>query len=467
MKRLICCVAVALLFAPGVYSADSPRPNIVVILIDDLRWDDIGCMGHPFSKTPNIDRIAKEGILFQNAFATTPLCSPSRASFMTGQYVHTHGIIDNTERSAQSHRLVTFPKLLHDGGYETGFIGKWHMGNDDSRRPGFDYWLCMKGQGTTFDPELNQDGKSQKVSGYVTDILNDRAIGFVKREHKKPFLLYLAHKALHPELTQNADGSLSDPNASNYVPADRHKRAYGDDKIPRRRNVQDSLDGKPALQRKIGQLPPLGPKTGTTDDSIRDRLRMLLAVDEGIGMLLKSLEQTNQLNNTMIVFTSDHGYFYGEHGLSVERRLAYEEAIRIPLLIRYPTLVKAASTSAALVLNLDLAPTLLEVGGVPAPPNMEGRSMVPLLKGEPVNWRRSFLIEYFTDTVFPRVLKMGYQAVRTERWKFIHYQELEGMDELYDLQNDLYELKNVIREPSAQDALTNLRSERQRLLKSK
>src|SRR4051794_25845941 len=186
----------------GATSDTALRPNIVIILMDDLRWDEVGCVGHPFVKTPNIDRIAREGVMFRNAFATTPLCSPSRASFLTGRYAHAHGVTDNVDRSALSHQLVTWPLLLHRAGYETGYVGKWHMGVDDTRRPGFDYWVSVKGQGTYNDPELNEDGRVAKVPGYVTDLFNDRAVAFVSRPRAGPFLLYMAHKAVHPDLIQ-------------------------------------------------------------------------------------------------------------------------------------------------------------------------------------------------------------------------------------------------------------------------
>jgi N-acetylglucosamine-6-sulfatase len=464
---LLGLAAAALGTLPGRSSAaDAPaRPNIVFVLMDDLRWDDLGCAGHPFVRTPHVDRIAREGALFRNAFATTPLCSPSRASFLTGLYAHRHGITDNTDRSALSRRLVTFPRLLHDAGYETAFIGKWHMGVDDAPRPGFDHWVGVPGQGTYRDPELNVDGKRVKVAGYTTDVFTDRALAFLKRERVRPFLLYLAHKAVHPELAQGPDGRVSDPGASTFLPALRHKKLYAGAPVPRRPNVKDTLEGKPALQRKVGDLPPLGMKTGTSDEAVRDRLRLLAAVDEGVGRIFKALEEAKQLDNTLIVFTSDHGYFYGEHGLSVERRLAYEEAIRIPLLMRYPRLIKPGTKPDGLSLSVDLAPTLLDLAGVGPPRGMHGRSLVPLLKGEETDPRRSFLIEYFSDTVFPRVHKMGYRAVRTGRWKYIRYAELEGMDELYDLKNDPYEMKNMIKEPGAREALGRLKGELGKLLK--
>jgi N-acetylglucosamine-6-sulfatase len=443
-------------------ASPATRPNIVFILMDDLRWDE---MDYPFVKVPSIKRIAREGVKFTDAFVTTPLCSPSRASFLTGQYAHKHGIIDNTARDALSHQLVAFPRLLHDAGYETAFVGKWHMGLDDNPRPGIDYWVSIKGQGTYLDPEINANGTRKKIPGYVTDIFSDYALEFLKRKHTQPFLLYVSHKAVHPDLTQNADGSLSDPSAGKFIPAERHKNLYADANIPHRPNYGRAPEDKPALLRKIGGLPPLGSETGTDDETIRNRLRMLASVEESVGRIFKALEDAAQLDNTLIIFTSDESYFYGEHGLSVERRLAYEESARIPLLMRLPKLIKPGSTIGQLALNLDIAPTLLEVGGASIPANIHGRSLVPLLKGEHVPWRDSFLIEYYSDKVFPRMLNMGYQAVRTSQWKYIHYVDLEGMDELYDLKADPYELKNLITDAKSQTALKELRATREKLLR--
>ena len=444
------------------------RPNIVVVLVDDLRWDEIGCAGHPFARTPNIDRIASEGVRFRNAFCTTPLCSPVRACLLTGLHTHHHGILDNINRNEQSHRLKTFPQVLQRNGYNTAYVGKWHMGNDDTARPGFDYWVSMKGQGTSFDPLLNVDGERKKFSGHTTDVLNEKAVAFIRQERQQPFCLYVAHKALHPELTQRDDGSITDPKAAKFLPAKRHRELYADAAIPRRLNVTDSLKDKPALQREIEGLPPLGPATGTSDKTVRDRLRMLAAVDEGVGLLLAELERSGELDNTVFVFTSDHGYWYGEHGLSVERRLAYEEGIRIPLLVRYPRLVKSGGVIDQFALSIDLAPTLLDLAHATATFSMDGRSLVPLLKGEhPADWRTSFLIQYNTDTVFPRVHKMGYRAIRTKRWKYIRYNELNGMDELYDLKNDPYEMENVVNRPDSKMVLNRLSSEIDGLLKCK
>jgi N-acetylglucosamine-6-sulfatase len=441
------------------------RPNIVFILVDDLRWDELGIAGHPFIKTPNIDRIGKEGAMFRNAFMTTPLCSPSRASFLTGLYAHTHGITDNVDRSAASHRLMTFPLLLHQSGYETAFIGKWHMGNDDSPRPGFDRWVSFKGQGTYLNPDINEDGKTVKPSGYITDILSGYAVEFIRRRHDKPSLVYLAHKAIHPEVTQNNDGSVNLAESERFIPAERHKNLFAGKTIPRRPNAMRTPEGKPALQRRIGDLPPLGANTATPDEAILGRQRSLIAIEDGVGEILRALKETGQLDNTIIVFTSDNGYFYGEHGLSVERRLAYEESIRMPLLVRYPKLIKPGATRDEFALNIDIAPTLLELAGAPAPATMQGRSLAPLLKGQKTAWRNSFLIEYYSDKVFPRIFKMGYQAARNGRWKYIRYLELEGMDELYDLKADPYEMKNLINQPGAARAREEIKTELERLLK--
>ena len=439
------------LSASGTESAT--RPNIVFILLDDLRWDEVD---YPFVKIPSIQRIAREGVRFRNAFVTTPLCSPSRASYLTGQYAHKHGISDNTDHSPRSHELVTFPRLLRDAGYETAFVGKWHMGLDDNPRPGIDHWVSVKGQGSYLDPEFNVNGRRETKNGYFTDILNGYVLDFLKQKHTKPFLLYISHKAVHPDLTQYADGSVSDPSGGKFIPAERHKSLYADAQIPHRPNYAKPPEGKPSLLRQIGDLPPLGPKTVTDDETIRNRLRMLASVEDGVAEIFKMLEDQKQLDNTLIIFTSDEGYFYGEHGLSVERRLAYEESIRIPLFMRWPKLIKAGTSVEQFALNIDIAPTLLEIGGASAPKEIHGRSLVPLLRGEKVPWRDSFLVEYFSDKVFPRISKMGYQALRDERWKYVHYVDLDGMDELYDLTADPYEMNNLAQRSQSADTVAQM-----------
>ena len=438
----------ALALAPLTAAAASPpggtaarqRPNIVVIQTDDQRWDALSCAGHPFLKTPNIDRLAKEGAMFQNAFVTTPLCSPSRASFLTGRYAHAHGIIGNGPDGAEiSHRLRTWPAMLRESGYETAYVGKLHMGNDPSPRPGFDRWVSLPGQGRYMNPRMQIDGELREVKGYVTDLLSDFAVEFIKkpRDAGKPFAMIVAHKAVHGPFT----------------PAERHKDLYADEPLPRRPNVEDDLSGKTYLKGKV--------QGGPGENSIRNMLRAIVAVDEGVGRILAALEETGQLDNTLVVYSSDNGYFFGEHQMG-DKRAAYEESIRVPLLMRYPRLIKAGSTPAGMALNTDLAATFLELAGVAVPKDMHALSLVPLLVGKGAKWRSAALLEYFFEKRFPVV--PTWQAVRTDRWKYIHYPDSKGIDELYDLQADPYEMKNLIADDSAKATLDQLKSQLRQLL---
>ena len=440
-------------------------PNVIVILVDDLRWDDIGIAGHPFVQTPTIDQLARDGARFLNAFATTPLCSPSRAAILTGQYVHTNGIIDNTARDSASHRLSTFAIPLQAAGYETGFFGKWHMGNDDTRRPGWSHWVAMKGQGEAINPNLNVDGQRLVAQGYVTDILTQYTVDFMRRSRGKPFMVFLAHKALHPNVQQRDDGSVAQlqNQSGGFVPAERHRGRYATAVVPRRQNATVPVQRKPALQRAIPGLAPLSPATGTPDRDVRDRLEMLLGVDESLARIDSTLRELGELENTVVIFTSDHGYFYGEHGLNEERRLAYEETVRIPLIVRDPRNTRRGTTPSQMAQTIDLAPTILSLAGVTDTVRRQGTSLVPILEGSPTSWRSSVLVEYYTDQVFPRTLTMGYQAVRTERHKYIHYLELQGMDELYDLEADPFELNNLIGTEEGKRLLPSLQAELARL----
>lgn len=436
-------------------------PNIIFILVDDMRWDQLSLMGHPFIKTPNIDRIGKEGCTFENAYVCTPLCSPSRASFLTGQYPHKHRIINNDRNglASISHKLVTFPQVLRRAGYETAFIGKWHMGDDDSRRPGFDQWISFRGQGLFIDPVINDNGQRKQTTGYMTDLLNHYALDFVNKKHQKPFLLYLSHKAVHGP----------------FIPAKRHEQLYTDVKYTYPKSANSNLDGKPALKRKVDpvevvRIPnatpePMEPRYGRgweREDIYLDHARCLASVDEGVGELFDALEKSGQLDNTMIIFASDNGFLFGEHGQFMNKRVAYEESLRIPLLMRFPQLIKSGVKQEQLVLNIDIAPTLYDLANVNPPIKMHGRSLLPVFKNSKEKVRDGFLAEYFIERITP--LHAEWQAVRTERWKYIYYPNLSGMDELYDLKNDPLEMENVIKKQQYSDILTEMKKSLLQLL---
>ena len=468
---LLFAAALLLLAVPPLAMAQADdRPNFVVVLVDDMRWDDFGAGGHPFVRTPNIDRVAAEGAMFLNAFTTTPLCSPARASILTGLYAHTNGIIDNTNR--RGHDLNTFPRQLDSTGYDTAFVGKWHMGTDGTPRPGFDTWVSLIGQGTNTDPELFVGSERLKFEGHVTDVLTDQAVSFLEVPREEPFVLFFSQKAVHP------DPSLGLIEGG-FIAADRHLGIYDDEPVARLPSAGVPPLDKPALVRRVPDLPPLGPGTSTTDATIRDRLEMMTGVDESVGRLLETLERTGELDRTVFVVTSDHGYFYGEHGLNAQRRLAYEESVRIPIAIRYPGLIEPGTRPEQMVLIIDLASTILDLAGQEPEDPVHGASLVPILSGaNPGGWRTSLLIEHHSDPddylrrvpgpgrdlEFTRVLSMGYKAVRTERYKYIQYTELEGMDELYDLEADPYEMNNIIDAAEAAPLLEDMQDELVRLL---
>jgi N-acetylglucosamine-6-sulfatase len=446
MRHLLSAVAAVVLLAAQAAAAD--RPNFVFVLVDDLRYDGLGCTGHPFVKTPHTDRLAKEGVNFTTAFVTTPLCSPARSSFLTGKFVHSTGVLGNGNNNELSHRLVTFPKLLHDAGYATAYVGKWHMGNDDSPRPGFDRWVSFKGQGQYENPPLNVDGKAAVATGYMTDLLNGQAGKFVKEQKgDKPFCLYLAHKAVHGPFT----------------PAERHKGLYTDDKYPP--PPADDRSGKPAITENTAKEAPKKKAAAPKGDFgvMRSQMRCLMAIDEGVGMLLQALEESKQLDNTVFVFTSDNGYFWGDHGGLGDKRWAYEPSIRIPLLLRYPKLAKAGTAIPQMVANIDIAPTFLDLAGVKAPADVQGKSFVPLLKGDATGWRAALLTEYFKEPMYPRT--PTWQSVRTEKWKLIHYPDNPAWNELYDLAADPHELKNRVKDADAAGPLKELQAELAKQLK--
>ena len=434
-------------------------PNVVVVVVDDLAADVMGQGSRfPFLKCPNVERLQREGATFERAFVPTSVCSPSRASLLTGTYAHTHGVRVNDIQDLMD-VLPNFPGLLEGAGYDTGFVGKWHMNNGSSEpRLGFDYWLSFAGQGVYTDPTLNENGHKFKASGYVTDLLSDYTVKYIQTPREKPFCLVVSHKAAHTDDTR-------------YVPAPRHENAFEGEAFPEPPSFNDPLAGKPAWQRRYaecglgrkgwedcGEVPAaLPPRAWNAFDENRlNHLRTLLAVDEGLGTLLQALTNMEQLDNTVVVFTSDNGYMLGAHRL-FDKRVMYEESLRVPMVARFPKKLTAGRKSARLVSTLDLAPTFLELAGQAVPDTMLGASLLPLFADEGTPWRDRLLYEYFQEAPGPAVPTM--LGVRTERYKYVTYPELtEDIDELYDLEADPYELRNLIADPDYAPLLGELQT---------
>jgi N-acetylglucosamine-6-sulfatase len=322
------------------------------------------------------------------------------------------------------------------------------------------------------DPELFEDGRIHEVEGYITDVLTDRAVSFISLERADPFFLYIGHKAIHPDATQLDDGSVDLSVPRGYVPAPRHLGRYENAVFARRPSQISSLDelsGKPALQRALASkyseeiMEVFGEEEldpGTREETIRRRAEMLLAVDEGLGRILEVLEARGALDDTFVLFTSDNGFFYGEHGLSLERRLPYEESIRAPLVVRFPPMVESGSRIDDLVASVDFAPTVLDVAGAPIGSQIQGHSFLPLLRGTDSDWRQSLLIEFFTyENPFPWLVDMDYRAIRTDRYKYIHWVHHPQEGELYDLVEDPFETRNLINDPGLSDVAVSLRTE--------
>jgi N-acetylglucosamine-6-sulfatase len=424
--------------AAGRLWAGEKKPNILFILTDDHRYDAFSCMGHPVVKTPNLDRIAREGALFRNTFVTTSLCSPSRASFLTGQYAHTHGVVTN--HTMWNDRNVTFLELVKKAGYDTAFIGKWHMpGNRLPQLRGVDEFITFTkegGQGVYYDCPLIINGiETPRPGKYITNDLTDFALRFIEKKRKNPFCLYLSHKAVH----------------FGFRPPEHLKTLYeGQDlHLPPESDTWATLTNNNIF---VGAPLPM-------HMLYRNYLRVVASVDEQVGRLLGLLERMGELDNTVIVYAGDNGHLFGEHGL-YDKRNAYEESMRIPLLIRYPKLVGRTGPRDQMVLNIDLAPTLLEIIGAEIPSFMQGRSMAPFLKNPSLEGRDAFLYEHFP--VFPIPIP-GITAVRTKDFKYIRYQKGTWRDQLFDLRNDPRELHNIIGTKAGKEALPDLQKRLEQL----
>ena len=452
--RYCCRVLITSLFCMcHAYGAlpEKARPNIVFILIDDLRYDTFGYMGHPWIETPHIDALAQGGLRFTNAFVTTSLCSPSRASFLTGQYMHNHKVVDNAQRMPEGTR--TFPQLLQGAKYQTAFIGKWHMGGSSAApRAGFDHWVSFPGQGT-YAPgkqSLNVNGKQVPRQTYMTDELTDYALEWLdKRSADQPFLLYLSHKGVH----------------GLYDPAERHLDRYMEasfDPPATMANTRENNAGKPMWvqdQRNSWhgvEFPYYGRSRQSVPEMYRHYCEMILSIDDSVGRVMQALKDRDVVRNTLVLFTSDGGHLWGEHGL-IDKRCAYEESIRIPLLAHYPALITAQQTCNALVANIDIAPTVLELAGLRVPKWIDGKSLSALLR-EPSatgSWRQSLLYEYYWEAQFPQTPTMF--CLRGHRYKLIQYHGVWDTDELYDIAADPLETRNLISSPQHQQRVSQMR----------
>jgi N-acetylglucosamine-6-sulfatase len=440
------------------------RPNILLILTDDHRWDALSAKGHPFLETPNLDRLLQEGVDFTNAFVTTSLCSPSRASIITGRYAHNHGVVDNYHPVHDD--LIFFPELLQKVGYETAFVGKWHMGDTDEKQRGFDHWVSFKGQGVywPFDEGLkvkgryvpqanrtgfNVNGTRVAQKGYITDELTDYALEWMrprietggdKPENRKPWFLYVSHKAVHADFlppNRHAFKYEKEPFQPPATWADKPE-AFRD--VPRW--VQNQRNSRHGVEFAYYMNLDL-------EKYYKRYCETIVAVDESVGRLVEAMNAKGALENTLVIYMGDNGFLFGEHGL-IDKRCAYEESMRIPMIARWPGGLKSGAKVQQMVANIDVAPTLLAAAGSSIPDSMDGRNFLPLAarapSGEKVKWRRELLYEYYWERNYPQTPTV--HALRGDRFKYIRYHGVWDVDELYDLESDPREQKNLINDPA-------------------
>lgn len=468
MKQLL-IVLLLVLTGDLASAAVAKRPNILFMLTDDQRWDAIGLGGSKHLKTPNMDRLGREGVYFKNAFCTTSLCSPSRASILSGLYAHAHGVVDNfTEYPAN---LKSFPMVLQSAGYDTAYIGKWHMGeNNDEPRPGFNWFVTHKGQGKYFDTEFNINGMKREVmKGYYTTTVTDMAEEWLKRPRDgKPWCLMVGHKAPH----------------SFYFPEPKYSKSFEQVRVPYPETAF-MLEDKPAwIKQRLhtwhGIYGPLFDwRKKFPDDSpeaVKDFEAMtraywgtLQSVDDSVGRLYELLRQRRELDNTIIVFMSDNGILNGEHGM-VDKRTAHEPSIRIVQVVRFPGLVKPDQPKVIeqQVLTVDLAPSLLELCGAPALKGIHGKSWVKLVQRGDRSWRNSFLYHYNYEKQFPYTPNV--RSVRTETWKYTRNPHGDGgpdrhLPELYNIEFDPEERHNLAANPKYAGVVKDMQRELLRVMK--
>jgi len=456
MKRVAALVVALILAsplqwlaAPALYAADR-KPNFVYVFTDDQRWDALGVVQReqgekgrfPWLKTPNLDRLAAEGIRFRNAFVVNSLCAPSRATLVTGQYGHVNGVVNNHTPHPEGN--LSLPALLRPAGYVSAYVGKWHHDGQSGKRPGFDYSASFVGQGKYFDCPIEVNGVATPSKGFVDDVTTDYATDFIRENNNRPFLLILGYKTCHGPFT----------------PPPRHEKTYEGEDARRSPNL-----GLRAPYRPAGANPGgVKGKSAASPDSptVPTNLGMfrgITAIDDNIGKLLDLLDELKLADDTVFCFSSDNGYYLGEHSLS-DKRSAYEEALRVPMLVRYPRLVPKGRTDDHMVLNVDPAATFLDLAGLPVPTAMHGRSWKPLLEGQAdVLWRDSFFYCYFFERGYATPTTT---AIRTQSSKLIKYPGHNDWTEVFDLEADPYETKNLAADPAHAELRKSLEAEYKR-----
>ena len=476
-----------LLAVPALAAEPAKQPNIVFIFSDDHAYQAISAYNHPLklNATPNIDRIAKAGTRFDRCIVPNSICGPSRACVLTGKYNHVNGFYNNNNSRFDGSQ-VTFPKLLQKVGYQTAVVGKWHLVTDPT---GFDHWHILPGQGIYYNPPMIDNGQRVKHEGYTTDLITDFSIDWLKKRDKsKPFMLMCQHKAPHRE----------------WSPALRHLGHDKDRKYPEPDTLFDDYSGRGkaeksqdmTLEKTFSKLdaklvyPPginaeqkakwdeyYKPRNEAFEKAkltgkdltrwrynryLHDYLGCIAAVDDGVGRVLDYLEKEGLADNTIVVYTADQGFYLGEHGW-FDKRWIFEESLRTPLLVKWPGVTKPGGTSDKMVSNIDFAPTFLEAAGVPVPAEVQGRSIMPLLKGEtPKDWRKSFYYHYY-EHPGPHNVARHYGVV-TDRYKLVRfYQPQFDYWELFDLKTDPKELKSVYDDPKYAETRKELETELARL----
>lgn len=468
-------------FAVVMRAAAPQRPNIIFIMTDDHAAHAVSVYGSKVNQTPHMDRLAREGMRFDRAFVVNSICTPSRATILTGKYSHLNGTpVFNRFDGSQP----TIPKMLQQAGYHTGMVGKWHLGSDPT---GFDHWIVLPGQGLYNDPAfLTPDGR-KVIKGYATDIITDLGVQFIeKRPAEKPFFLMLHHKAPHREWTPNEKNRLKFAGQTIPEPA-----TLWDDYATRTDAIRENQQtvARDLTRRDLKLTPPPALKPGPerqkwfavkptdvevesdgqkktlTGDELRrwkyqrymqDYLACVQSVDDNIGRLLDWLEARGLASNTVVIYTTDNGFFLGDHGM-YDKRFMYEESLRVPLLVRWPGVTKPGSVNDDLVLNLDFAQTFLQIAGQDASKDMQGRSLVPLLQGKhPRSWRKEFYYRYYHDPGHHNT--RAHYGLRTQSHKLIHYWKKDQW-ECFDLVNDPQELRNVYQDPKHSRLVAKLKKQ--------